>query len=242
MVGNFLVYCNPYGQPPHYEQSHFRTPTSLRTILPNHLTSELNIIRSNMVINRTCATLQKTHNLHNHPPLKIYLTTSKIKIYTKRTKPIKIFQYPPLPQLMRHSKVKNNKKLWQAENNNLEPKEKVIRLRKTQMRKTWGKGKPPNKHLHTPRIRPLQEPPPYTSSTNKPKAYFLRHFQKTSWTTIAKPVNLPSREQCSTIVTTSQGEIYSLRTSKKKCGEDTTNNITSLKTVRLRPFEFPKIR
>src|SRR6266536_3830350 len=111
MVGNFLVYCNPYGQPPHYEQSHFRTPTSLRTILPNHLTSELNIIRSNMVINRTCATLQKTHNLHNHPPLKIYLTTSKIKIYTKRTKPIKIFQYPPLPKLMRHSKVKNNKKL-----------------------------------------------------------------------------------------------------------------------------------
>ena len=139
MVGNFLVYCNPYGQPPHYEQSHFRTPTSLRTILPNHLTSELNIIRSNMVINRTCATLQKTHNLHNHPPLKIYLTTSKIKIYTKRTKPIKIFQYPPLPKLMRHSKVKNNKKLWQAENNYLEPKEKSLDSGKLKWEKPEGK-------------------------------------------------------------------------------------------------------
>ncbi len=99
MVGNFLVYCNPYGQPPHYEQSHFRTPTSLRTVLPKHLTSELNIIRSNMVINRTCATLQKTHNLHNHPPLKIYLTTSKIKKLHQTHKADQNFPVPPTPQI-----------------------------------------------------------------------------------------------------------------------------------------------
>ena len=39
-----------------------------------------------------------------------------------------------------------------------------------------------------------------------------------------------------------QEEVFPLQTSEKKIGEDTTNNITSLKTVRFRPFEFPEIR
>jgi len=39
-----------------------------------------------------------------------------------------------------------------------------------------------------------------------------------------------------------QEEVFSLQTSEKKIGEDTTNSITSLKIVRFRPFEFPEIR
>src|SRR6266487_1136593 len=88
MVGNFLVYCNPHGQPPHYEQSHFRTPTSLRTILiSNHLTSIVTIDRP------TCDQLvQPPEKLGTctSPPLMIYLTTPKLKNYTKRTMSIKI--------------------------------------------------------------------------------------------------------------------------------------------------------
>ena len=95
MVGNFLVYCNPYGQPPHYERSHFRTPTSLRTIQEsNHLTSVVTIDRP------TCDQLmQPPEKLGTctSPPLMIYLN-SQNKNYTKRTMSIKISSIPHFPK------------------------------------------------------------------------------------------------------------------------------------------------
>src|SRR6266496_4650397 len=95
MVRNFLVYCNPYGQPPHYEQSHFRTPTSLRTILiSNHLTSIVTIDRP------TCDQLvQPPEKLGTctSPPLMIYLISKNKKLHQTHYVD-QNFQYPPSPK------------------------------------------------------------------------------------------------------------------------------------------------
>ena len=68
--------------------------------------------------------------------------------------------------------------------------------------------------------------------------------------TVAKPVRKAPRHRRNSTVAEKllmgkkpdQEEVFSLQTSEKKIGEDTTNSITSLKNVRFRPFEFPEIR